>query len=386
MRYNSIILRMPSTLDRAVSPAGRTLLTGATGLLGSRLLEILRPPGSEREVVVLVRRPEQAECFERRGIRAVVGDLSLPRLGLAESDYQDLESSLTEIVHTAADVRFDLPLAESRAVNVHGVRQLLDLAGYCRKLRKFAHVSTLFVSGYRQGAFPEEPTPRGQRFVNSYQQSKFEAEESVLDRMRHIPAAIYRLSVVIADSPQGHVSQFNYFHHLLRCLPGSPLPMAPGDPQAVVDLVTNDWAAAALAYLFEQRFTPGSIRHLCLGPQNSLRLEDAIERACRVIESHPNRSGRGPVRVPELVSLGEYNRFLAGCQDRTLRAVAEALGHHVRLLAIRQAHLNPLATADLAGSGISPGDPGQFLENTVRFCLDTDWGRKLPAVKAGAHA
>jgi nucleoside-diphosphate-sugar epimerase len=364
---------------------GRILLTGATGLLGGRLLQILRPPGSYRDVVVLVRKAEQAECFEQRGIRSMTGDLSRPHLGLTEWEHQDLAQSLTEVIHSAADVRFDISLADARAVNVYGVRQLLNLARRCPKLRRFAHVSTIYVSGYRQGAFPEAPMPRGQRFVNSYQQSKFEAEELVLDAMRDIPAAIYRLSAVIADSPRGHVSQFNYFHHLLRCLPGSLLPMVPGDPQAPVDLITNDWAAAALAYLFEYRFAPGSIRHLCAGPQNSLQLQEAIDRICRVLDSHPSRQGQGPARVPRLVSLGEYDRYVSKCQEGVLRSIVEALGYHVRLLAIRQSHLNPLATADLAGSGIIPAEPGECLENTMRFCLDTDWGRKLEPTKAGAY-
>ncbi len=361
------------------------LLTGATGLLGRRLVHNLKSLDPGREIVALVRRPEQAMALAHTGVRAVIGDVAQHRLGMTDGDYQQIASSVTEVIHAAADVRFDASLEESKAVNFGGVRNVLTLALDCRKLRKFAHVSTVYVNGYRQGVFAEEPTPRGQRFVNHYQQCKFEAEGLVLDAMRQIPAAIYRLSLVIADSPDGRVSQFNYFHHLLRLLPGSRLPMIPGDPQVVVDLITNDWAAAALAHLVDHRFVPGSIRHLCAGPEKSLRLGDAIERTCAVVEAHPSRRGAGPVSVPKLVSIGEYNRFLSGCQDPAVKGLAEAIGHHVRLLGIRQSHLNTLAAAELAGSGIQLVDPGRYLENTVRFCLDTDWGRKSAAASSNAY-
>ena len=374
--------------DQSVSgPASRDLfsnrcvfLTGATGLLGTELLRWM----NGATIFALVRREDQARELTARGIRPVLGDISRERLGLSDGDYQDIASSATDIIHAAADIRFDLTLAESRTVNLFGVQEILELASSCRRLEKFLHVSTVYVNGYRQGVFAEAPVPRGQRFVNSYQQSKYEAEGLVLDAMRRIPAAIYRLSLVIADSVHGNVSQYNYFHHLLRWLPGSPLPMIPGDPGVLVDLVSNDWVAAALAHLFTQRFAPGSVRHLCAGPELSIPLPDAMERICRVVESHPtNHSGRH-ISIPQLVSLGEYNRFLENCPDREIATIADLVGHHVRLLAIRQVHLNTLTAEELKGSGVAPPDPATCLENTTRFCLDTLWGRKPPQSGAAA--
>jgi nucleoside-diphosphate-sugar epimerase len=232
------------------------------------------------------------------------------------------------------------------------------------------------VNGYRQGVFAEEPFPPGQRFVNSYQQSKYEAEGLVLEAMRDIPASIYRLSLVIADSAHGRVGQFNYFHHMLRFLPGSPLPMMPGEPDIRVDLVPNDWVASVLSHIYETRFLPGAIRHLCAGPAASMRLSEAVDLICGVVERHPsNESGR-PMPAPRMVSIGEYNRYLARCQDGAIRHVAETLGRHVRLLGIRQAHLNALTLTDLEGSGIALPAMAGYLRKTVEYCLDTDWGKK----------
>jgi nucleoside-diphosphate-sugar epimerase len=355
-------------------------LTGASGLLGTELLRLI----DGAKVFALVRREDQARELAARGIRPVLGDVSRERLGISDRDYQDIVSSATDMIHGAADIRFDLTLAESRAVNLFGVQEMLELAFSCRRLEKFLHVSTVYVNGYRQGVFAEAPVPRGQRFVNYYQQSKYEAEGLVLDAMRRIPAAIYRLSLVIADSVHGNVSQYNYFHHLLRWLPGSPLPVIPGDPDVLVDLVPNDWVAAALVHLFTNRFSAGSIRHLCAGPELSISLSEAMERICRVVESHPSNSSGRRIGIPQLVSLGEYNRFLGNCPDREIAALADLVGHHVRLLAIRQVHLNALTVEELMGSGVAPPDPRTCLENTTRFCLDTQWGRKPPGAVAAA--
>jgi uncharacterized protein YbjT (DUF2867 family) len=59
---------------------GRVLITGATGLLGRRLVQILGTPAWGREVIVMVRRPEQQAEYESQGVRAVLEDLTLPRL------------------------------------------------------------------------------------------------------------------------------------------------------------------------------------------------------------------------------------------------------------------------------------------------------------------
>ncbi len=364
----------PPLSDRCI------FVTGGSGLLGGELLRLLRGA----RVFSLVRREDQALRLARLGICPVFGDLTRERLGLSDGDYRRIAASVTEIVHAAADIRFDLTLEEARAVNLFGVQRILELACASPQLQKFVHVSSVYVNGYRQGIFAEEPVPPGQRFVNFYQQSKYEAEALVLEAMRRIPAAIYRLSLVIADSEAGDVSQFNYFHHLLRWLPGSPLPLIPGDAGVLVDLVPNDWVARTLVHLLSQKFVAGSIRHLCAGPELSMTLREAMERVCRVMEAHPSHRAGQPLQIPRLVAWGEYTRFLARNRDAEIARMVELLGADIRLLGIRQAHRNTGTVSDLEGSGISLPDPRKCLENATRYCLDTDWGRRLPQAAAVA--
>jgi len=352
------------------------LLTGGSGLVGRMLIPVLQKHRPERSIVALVRQPEQAARLEMQGIRTVLGDLARPRLGLSAPDYAWLEKSVTEILHVAANVRFDLSLEKSRVVNVGGALQILQLAQSCAGLRKFGHVSTAFVNGYREGVFDEEPMAPGQEFVNPYQQTKFEAEGAVLQAMRHIPASIYRIPVLLADSEDGVVSQFGYFHHLLRMLPDSILPVMPGDPDVLVDMVPANWVAASLAYVFDFRFTEGTIRHLCAGVQRSMRLGDMMARASRAIERHPSYPRGRSVRFPRLVKIAEYEDFIRNCGDRALRFVASAVGRHVHLMGMHQCYLTARAQSDLAGSGLLLPDMLGCLENTITYCLDTEWGRK----------
>ena len=56
----------------------RIFLTGATGYVGSAVLDALLRGG--HEVTALVRDPEKAERLRLRGVQAVVGDLSMPEV------------------------------------------------------------------------------------------------------------------------------------------------------------------------------------------------------------------------------------------------------------------------------------------------------------------
>ena len=362
-----------------MTSAGSLFLTGATGLVGQNLIKVLRKNHPFRPIIALVRHPWQAELLKGQGIEAVLGDVSRPLLGISPGDYSSLCERLTEILHVAADLRFDRPVEECRLVNVVGVCGILELATSSAQLRKLGHVSTTYVNGCREGIFEEEPMPPVDEFVNGYQQSKFEAEALVIEAMRDIPASIYRLPVLLADSADGTISQFGYFHHLLRMLPDCNLPAMPGDPNLPVDLVPADWVAASLAHIFDFRFTAGAIRHVCAGPEHSLRLSEIADITCRTMERHPSYPAGRSVRLPRLVSIAEFDEIVKA-SNGSLRRVIVQLGHNVRLMGVRQEYSNAKAQADLRDSGLALPEMRSFLANVVNYCLDTEWGRKPRSV------
>ena len=350
------------------------LLTGGTGFIGRAVLQLLaaRPDG---RIVVLSRRPPQALSFAGDRVTFLAGDVRLPRLGLDEGRCDELLGTVTDIIHLASDIRFETALEESRAANTTGTRHMLDLARDCRRLRRFAHVSTVYVHGMTAGTFREEPIPNAGSYLNPYQQTKHEAEVLVLRAMQEIPAAIYRLSTVVADSPAGTVGQFNYVHQLIRFLPNSPLPVIPGDPDTGLDLIDNEWAGAALVHLFENRFVPGAVRHICAGPNDSLPFGEALRRGKKVLEANSVNGARHAIRIPELVSLPEFNAFLAHTSDRRLQRLAARFDTFLPLAAMRNVYTNGCATADLAGSGIVRTPVRNYFEKVVQHCVDTDWGQ-----------
>ncbi|MBI3665712.1 MAG: SDR family oxidoreductase, partial [Acidobacteria bacterium] len=246
-------------------------------------------------------------------------------------------------------------------------------------LKKFAHVSTVYVVGRAGGRFAEAPFRRHNGFCNTYQQSKYEAEELAVRAMGEIPVSIFRLSSLIGDSATGRVHQFNHVHQLLRVLPFNVLAVAPGDPDAPIDLIASDWAVAALGHLFEHCLVPGQVYQICAGPEASLTLREMIGLTVEVFENHPAGRSLAPIRVPELVSLQAYEKYieqsrLAG--DRLLNELLRVLGYFLPHLAIFQAFENRHAVAGLEGSGLPFPPIRSYFGKVVEYCLETDWGRR----------
>lgn len=341
-------------------------------MVGSEWLPrlLLSDPG--RSVVVLSR-------FQQpQGTVALKGDISLPQFGLSAHLYRELQLSVRDIIHCAADTRFGLPLEQARAVNTGGTQHVLEFAYGCPGLRRLAHISTVYVAGRSSGIFLEEPLPPGHTFFNTYQQSKSEAEDLVVHAMADLPAAIFRLSSLIGDSATGHVRQFNHVHQLLRLLPRNVLPVIPGDPDARVDLVPTDWAVAALHHLFESAWVTGRIYHVCAGAERSLQVRQIMEQTVQIFESHPEMRRFLPLNIPKLVSLPEFEAYVAGQQqqpDRLINELLRVLGQFLPHFGLSQQFDNRLARQGLEGSGLAFPPAADTYGKVVRYCIETNWGR-----------
>jgi hypothetical protein len=144
-----------------------------------------------------------------------------------------------------------------------------------------------------------------------------------------------------------------------------------------VDLIPSDWAAAALARLIENRFAPSWIYQLCAGPNESLTLRELIDVTVDVFESHPRRR-LGPIRIPTLVSLREYEEYVDKMRrggNKLLNEVLRVLGYFLPHLSLFQAFENRLACQALAGSGILLPPVRSYYRSVLDYCLETNWGR-----------
>jgi nucleoside-diphosphate-sugar epimerase len=361
--------------DRAV-----LLLTGATGLVGSELLKSLHA-GKPRRFMLLTREPEKLAALDGNSTFSVLkGDITRPHLGLDNHTYAELICSITEIIHCAADTRFGISLDAARQVNTAGTQEVLNLAAECARLERFAYISTVYVVGRSAGYFSEDSIRHQNGFCNAYQQSKYEAEQVVTRAMGDIPAAIFRLSSIIGHSVTGAVPQFNHVHRLIRLFPQNVLPIAPGEPDAPIDLIASDWAMAALAYLFESAFIPCRFYHVCAGPERSLTLREMIDLTISAFESHPLGRKWLPIRVPELVCLPRYEKFVESRGrkgDPVFNEFVRVLGYFLPHLAIFQAFDTRNTVGALAPSGLRLPSIRDCYERVVRFCLDTNWGRSV---------
>jgi hypothetical protein len=105
-----------------------------------------------------------------------------------------------------------------------------------------------------------------------------------------------------------------------------------------------------------------------------------IDAALAGFESHAAGRRFLPIRVPALVSLDEYELFVAEVsrgKDALLKEVVRVLGFFLPHMALEQEFSNSNALSGLAEAGIELPPIREYFGKMVRYCLDTNWGRHV---------
>lgn len=164
------------------------LLTGGTGSLGSYILDSLIRNIRIKQIYCLNRGPDslkrQQEAQASRGLQkpnspqviCLEGDVTRPYFGLRREEYGALLGSVTDIIHSAWKVDFNLSV-ESFQDHITGVRRLVDFSSHSKFNAHIFFVSSVSATGAVEGKITETefdgwdvPQSMG------YGQSKFVAE------------------------------------------------------------------------------------------------------------------------------------------------------------------------------------------------------------------
>src|SRR5512142_302585 len=148
----------------------RALVTGATGFVGSHVVEALAARGDT--VTVLARSEARAAPLAPLGVAVALGSLEDPAALAAAARGQDVVFHLAGLTAAATP-------ADYQRVNAEGTRRLLEAAAAAAAPRaRFVYVSTQAVLGpSRPGERLAEDAPC--RPVTAYGRSKLAGEEAV---------------------------------------------------------------------------------------------------------------------------------------------------------------------------------------------------------------
>jgi thioester reductase-like protein len=359
------------------------VLTGATGMVGRELLaRLARDPAFERVLCLI--RPSERESAQARldavlakvdeapqpgRLVAIAGDVVQGELGLSAADRATLREA-DRVLHCAASVSFDLPLDESRLINVIGTERMIALARTLPRLARFDAVSTAYVAGKRDDLVHEAELEHARGFHNSYEQSKYESEQLLRRIMHELPIAVHRPSIVVGDSRTGRTGAWKVLYWPLKVIARGFLPVIPYDADCRLDVVPVDFVADAILALGRDPTTLGRTFHLTAGPQRDATMADFT----RVVFAKLGR--RPPLRVKPSSFRSLVRPVLMRLPSKTLRRTLHTGLAYRPYLELRLRFDTREADAALAGLGVRCPSVLDYMDTIIDAALRSDFGRR----------
>ncbi|XP_047097893.1 fatty acyl-CoA reductase 1-like [Schistocerca piceifrons] len=225
------------------------LLTGATGFIGTLILEkLLRSCPGVSTVYVLVRDKKGVPLRERlrshlekpifsnarqacpdylRKVVPIAGDCTQPGLGISPADATMLTSKVSVVFHVAATVRFDADLRTATLTNVASTCEVIALVKRMTNLKAFVYMSTAYSNAPRDEIDEEfyPPALNAEELLkllnimgdeqlaqllplilgdwpNTYTFTKAVAEDVICTHAAGLPASVIRPSIVMATNKE----------------------------------------------------------------------------------------------------------------------------------------------------------------------------------------
>ena len=246
------------------------LVTGATGFIGSNLVQRLLARGESVHAIVREGSRERFEATAQHWpggekLKLVSGDLLEPMMGVSEEWIAEHRGKIDHAFHLAAIYDMTASEARNEELNTGGTAHLLELVAELQP-GTLHHVSSVAVAGSYEGVFTEQMFDEGQTLPSPYHRTKFESEKLVRD-LSAVPWRIYRPAVVIGDSRTGKIDKVDgpyYFFKAIRrarnVLP-SWLPLI-GPEIGETNIVPVDFVADAIVEIAHKPGLDGNAFHL----------------------------------------------------------------------------------------------------------------------------
>jgi thioester reductase-like protein len=373
-------------------------LTGSTGYIGAHVAaNLLDAHGASLNLLVRARDQQEAagrlwqalqlhlefprfyEYFQTR-MRIFCGDLTEPRFGLGEDDYDRLIHTTDSVIHCAASLNRK---SEKSCLNVNlrGTLEVLLLAqksNYYHGLRRFSLVSTVAVAGKRQDEVvtEDQSIDWNRSDYDPYARTKKFTEHMMRQLLPEVPITIFRPSIVLGDSRHPETTQFDMVRAFVFL---AGLPVLPFPSKDKIDIVNVDFVADAIATLHQKENPLHDTYHLSSGvdSQTFRQLTSALAAA---------QNKRGPVFLPFL-----EKPFSASVDVLSKRQ--GSLGHGASLMKVFMPYLiwntvfdNTRVTKEL---GRKPVPFSQYSYPLLKFSRETNFTypyQEWPATKAGGSA
>jgi len=263
----------------------RYFLTGATGFIGGEVARQLGAAG--HKVVALVRDPAKAGSVAALGAALHKGDIT---------DKESMRRPMTGVdgvFHIAAWYKIgEGSLAEARAINVQGTRNVLELIREL-KIPKGVYTSTLAVFSDTKGQLVDESYRHNGPWLSNYDRTKWEAHYDVALPMiqQGLPLVIVQPGLVYGPGDKSTV-RGTIVQYLRRKLPLVPQKTA------------FNWShvedAASGHRLAMERGKPGEA-YIIAGPSHTL--EEAFDLAAKITGIPAPRFRASPALMKTMATL-----------------------------------------------------------------------------------
>ncbi|QNK57185.1 alpha/beta fold hydrolase [Paenibacillus sp. PAMC21692] len=287
-------------------------LTGGTGFIGKPLLKKLAVEG--HRVYALVRSLSKFEAVLEelrmtdmgQTIVPMIGDLTLPKLGLSKENIAQLLNCDT-FIHAGGPMNIGLDLTEAEIVFREAAREAAGLAESLvreGKLNHFVHVVG-FMSPYDESNALTDLSGSGGH-APPYEIMKFEADSYIRKALRPLEITLSTVnpSVVVGHSATGETEQTGGLGILVDAVRKGAMPLSPGGADHWLPMVHVDHTAAFIARLVGEKPAVSDTYYLLDDKGDSLAMQELTKLIARELRVMSPLAAAPPALMQRLLSWG----------------------------------------------------------------------------------